>query len=69
MSMGYTHQTWTKELDDKLIGLIKKDKKLTSISVTMKMSIHTIERRLKALGYDGIKDAREELIYLPKLSL
>lgn len=66
MGDKYTHQKWTKALDNQLLQLIKKEKNLTVISETMGVSISLIQRRLRSLGFIGIKDARDEL---SKLSL
>lgn len=61
LGMG-RHQVWTKELDDKLLSEITRRRKMIGITVTMKMSEGTIEKRLKEMGFDNLTDARKVLL-------
>lgn len=49
---------WTKEMDDKILTLSGEGKHLTSIANATKTSVQSVNDRLRAMGFDGLKDAR-----------
>jgi hypothetical protein len=56
--MGCKRYIWTKELDNELLEAITNGKSPIQLEVTMKMSYKTIRRRIKEMGFDGLRDAR-----------
>jgi DNA-binding phage protein len=48
----------TKEFDEKLLSLVAKGKKASEIGIQCNTSNDTVFRRLKEMGFDGLKDAR-----------
>lgn len=59
--MGRPPFVWTKQLDDKLIFLIKAGKKVVPITVILKVSRDTINKRLREMGFINFSDARNIL--------
>jgi hypothetical protein len=57
--MGLKFHTWTKELDDRLLIEIAKGKNATQLENAMSMSYMSILKRLKEMGFDGLRDARD----------
>jgi DNA-binding MurR/RpiR family transcriptional regulator len=58
---GTKWQPKSEEFDRKLITQIKTGKKLRSLEIAMGMSITTINKRLREMGYEGLSDARRVL--------
>lgn len=61
--IGGKHQTWSHELDKKLLTEIRNCKGQTALSISMQMSTTKIRARLKEMGFDGIKDAINVMSY------
>jgi hypothetical protein len=61
--IGSKRVTWTKELDDRLLSEIQKGKSFVQLELIIGTSHTSICRRLKEMGFDGLKDAREVMGY------
>jgi hypothetical protein len=59
--MGFKYQEWTKQLDTKLLENVSAGEDIETLSMRMKMSEGSIYKRLKQMGFIGLKDARKEL--------
>jgi hypothetical protein len=56
--MGCKFPIWNKELDDKLLDEISKGTSYIELTIVMKTSYTSIKKRLKEMGFEGLKDAR-----------
>ncbi|MDF2800246.1 MAG: hypothetical protein K0S61_149 [Anaerocolumna sp.] len=57
--IGKNHKIWNKELDEKLLKEISSGKNSISLQIAMGVSQYTIGKRLKQMGFDGLRDARQ----------
>lgn len=56
--MGRPKISWTKEMDDKLLAEISKGRTLLQLTIEMDMCVVKIKDRIKAMGFEGLIDAR-----------
>ena len=61
--MMRTKITFSKEMDDKLLNEISNGKTLIELIVSMKICKQIIIRRLKEMGFENFRDARN-VMYL-----
>lgn len=60
--IGGKWPVWTKELDNRLLEEVGAGRSLIAITVSMQMSTATINKRLKVMGFTGLRDARRVLL-------
>lgn len=60
--IGTKKVIWTKELDNKLLNLISEGKNAISITNEMRIGTDTIRDRIKAMGFEGLIDARRVMM-------
>jgi hypothetical protein len=56
--MGRHRIKWTKENDAKLLYEISQGKSQIQVTISMNISIPTIKRRLREMGFENFLDAR-----------
>jgi hypothetical protein len=61
INRGRPKYIWTKELDNMLLSSIEHYKIQVELVKIFNTSWPTIDRRLKHMGFDGLKDARKVL--------